>query len=76
MPVVNRLEEEFAGRVAVIRLNANEGTNSRLQREYGVQGHPSFVVLDDDDAVADRFFGPQDEETLRAAMAAVAPQAP
>jgi len=69
MPIVNGLEEEFAGQVAVSRLNANEGTNSRLQREYGVQGHPSFVVLDGDGAVVDRFFGPQDEETLRAAMA-------
>lgn len=73
MPIVDGLEEEFAGRVAVARLNANEGTNTQLQRELGVQGHPSFVVLDGGSAVTDRFFGPQDEETLRAAMAEVAP---
>lgn len=73
MPIVDGLEEEYAGRVAVTRLNANEGTNGQLQRELGVQGHPSFVVLDGSNAVTDRFFGPQEEETLRVAMAAVAP---
>ena len=73
MPIVDGLEEQFAGQVAVNRLNVNEGTNSELQSEYGLRGHPSFVVLDGDGAVAERYFGPQDEETLRAAMAAVAP---
>lgn len=71
LPIVNGLEQEFAGQVAVIRLNAAEGNNLQLQRSYGVQGHPSFVVVDGDDEVVETFFGPQDEETLRAAMAAV-----
>ena len=74
MPIVNGLEDEFRGQVAVRRLDADEGTNSQLQREYGVQGHPSFVVLDGNGAVVDRFFGPQDEATLRAAIATVTPE--
>lgn len=74
MPIVNGLEEEFEGQVPVTRLNTDEGTHSRLQTEYGVRGHPSFVVLDSEGAVTDRFFGPQDEDTLRAAMAIVSPR--
>ena len=73
MPIVNGLEQEFEGQVAVVRLNAAENDNRELQQTYGVQGHPSFVVVDGDGAVAETFFGPQDEETLRAAMAAISP---
>ena len=74
MPTVSGLEEAFAGRVDVIRLNALERENSRLQSVYEVRGHPSFVVLDRGDEVTARFLGPQDEATLREAMAAVAPE--
>jgi hypothetical protein len=73
MPIVNGLAEQFVGQVAVHRLNAGEGTNSNLQTRYGVRGHPSFVVLAGDKSVVERFFGPQTEETLAAAMSAVAP---
>jgi hypothetical protein len=71
-PIVNGLAEEFAGDVDVQRLNAAEGITNRLQAEYGVRGHPSFVVLDGEGAVTQRFFGPQEEATLREAMAAAA----
>lgn len=71
MPTVSGLEAEFAGRVTVVRLNADEENNSRLQAEYAVRGHPSFAVLDGNNNVTDRFFGPQEEYTLRAAMTAV-----
>ena len=72
MPIVDGLEGEFEGRVEVTRLDANEGTNGALQQELGVQGHPSFVVVDAEGAVTERFFGPQEEATLEEAMAAVA----
>lgn len=71
MPTVRGLEEEFAGEVDVIRLDANQESNSRLQTEYGVRGHPSFAVLDSKSRVTELFFGPQQENTLRAAMTAV-----
>ena len=72
MPTVSGLKEEFAGEVNVIRLDADQKSNSRLQATYGLRGHPSFVVLDGNNNVTDRFFGPQEEDTLRAAMTAVA----
>lgn len=68
MPIVNGLEEEFAGEVAVIRLNAADRNNAALQSRYGLRGHPSFAVLDGGDEVVERFFGPQSAEVLRAAM--------
>lgn len=74
MPAVSRLEEEFAGEVNVIRLDADEENNTRLQATYGLRGHPSFVVLDNNNRVTDRFFGPQEENTLHAAMTAVTPE--
>ena len=68
MPIVNGLSEEFEGRASVFQLNAAQSTNARLQADFGLRGHPSFVVLDEDGLVTNRFFGPQSENVLREAM--------
>lgn len=67
-PIVDGLSDEFTGRAAVLQLNAAEQANEALQARYGVRGHPSFVVLGDDNRVTQRFFGPQPEEILRRAL--------
>lgn len=72
MPIVDGLEEEFEGRVAVSRLDAAVPENARLQTQYGVRGHPSFVLLDGDGRVVLSFLGPQEAFVLRVAMAGVA----
>lgn len=72
-PIVDGLTEEFEGRVAVERLDASVPENVQLQAEYGVRGHPSFVVLSGEGRPVQTFLGPQPEETLREAMSAVAP---
>ena len=74
IPIVNGLGEEFEGRVSTFRLDADQATNARLQAEFGLRGHPSFVVLDNDGGVTQRFFGPQLEMVLRESMEAVASQ--
>ena len=71
-PIVDGIESEFTGEVAVIRLNAIGTEMTQLMNSYGVRGHPSFVVLDGNNEVTERFTGPQTEETLRTAIAAVA----
>ena len=71
MPIVDGLEEEFKGKVAVSRLNAAEPENARLQTRYGVRGHPSFVFLDGRGRIVVSFLGPQEEFVLRLAMAGV-----
>ena len=67
-PIVNRLEEEFTPDVVIVRLDAYEDAPARLQNEYGVRGHPSFVTLDKTGQVQQRFFGPQPETVLRQAL--------
>ena len=69
-PIVNGLAEEFDGRVAVHQLNAAEQANIQLQNEYGLRGHPAFVILDAGGRALQTFLGPQPEETLRQAMTA------
>lgn len=71
-PIVDGVEGEFTGQVAVIRLNAAGTEMTDLMNSYGLRGHPSFVVLDENNNVTQRFTGPQTEEALREAMAAVA----
>ena len=68
MPIVDGLEEEFAGEVAVVRLDAASNSGAALQTYYGVRGHPSFAVLDADEDVLARFYGRQSVDTLRVAM--------
>ena len=74
IPIVDRLGEEFEGRVSALQLDAAEAINARLQAEFGLRGHPSFVVLDNEDRVIQRFFGPQTDMVLRQSMEAVASQ--
>lgn len=65
---MNGLEDEFVGEVTIIRLNAADRNVAALQSQYGLRGHPAFAVLDGEDELVDRFFGPQRAETLRTAM--------
>jgi thioredoxin-like negative regulator of GroEL len=67
-PIVDGLSAEFAGRADVLQLDATKPASELLQARYGVRGHPSFVVLDADGQVAQRFFGPQAEAILRQAL--------
>lgn len=71
-PIVNGLSEEFEGRAAVLQLNATEPANEALLADYGLRGHPSFVVLDGNNQVVKRYFGPQSEDVLRQALVQVA----
>ncbi|MCB0012172.1 MAG: hypothetical protein KDE34_09730 [Anaerolineales bacterium] len=67
-PIVDGLDEEFAGQLTVYQLNAAEAAVITLQGQYGVRGHPSFALIDENGAVSDRFLGPQTESTLRTAI--------
>lgn len=73
-PIVNRLEEEFEDQVTVLQLDVGQQANAELQSQYDLRGHPSFVVLDGDGLVVQRFLGPQTEGALRQAMLTVVSQ--
>lgn len=70
-PIVDGLEEEFRGRVTVTQLDAAQPANAALATQYGLRGHPAFVVVDAEGQVSQLFYGPQAEETLRQALVEV-----
>ncbi|MCA9968448.1 MAG: hypothetical protein KC423_29585, partial [Anaerolineales bacterium] len=72
-PIVNELEEEFAGQVAFYRLNVEEPEQARVQQEYGLRGHPSVLVLDGDGQPNAQFVGVVEVERLQEALTAVIP---
>lgn len=72
-PIVDGLQAEFEGQADVLSRDAARPEIVQEQQRYGVQGHPTFVVLDAEGNVAATFFGPQDAETLRTAVTAVLP---
>ena len=45
LPVVRELEAEYADRVGVVVLDYYGPDTPPLRSEYGVRGHPSFIVL-------------------------------
>lgn len=72
-PIVNGLTDEFKGQVDVHQLNAADQANIQLQNEYGLRGHPSFVILDSDGRSVQTLIGPQSETVLRQAIMNVIP---
>ena len=70
-PIVDGLENDFADRITVRQLDANQTENAQLQQQYGLRGHPTFVILDVNGRPVQTFIGPQTEETLREAITAV-----
>lgn len=73
MPIVNGLESDFAGQVAVVRLDANDPAVLRLQGQWGGRGHPFFALVDSDGQLTELLFGSQTVEVLRRAMTTVQP---
>ena len=70
-PIVNGLENDFANRAAVMQLDANEAGNASLQQQFGLRGHPTFVVLDENGHAVQTFIGPQSKTVLFEVLTAV-----
>jgi len=68
LPIVDGLTDEFEGQAMVQQLDAAELENERLQQQYGLRGHPTFVVLDRNGRTVQTFIGPQTAEVLREAI--------
>ncbi len=65
-PVVNRLEEEFAGQVQFRSLNIDDAVNDGAKAQYKFIGQPQFVVVGADGAVITSRNGIQRFDTLKA----------
>jgi thioredoxin 1 len=66
MPTVERLEEESAGAVKVVKVNASE--NREVCRELRVFGLPTYVLLRDGEEV-ERLSGDVTKEDIEKAFA-------
>jgi thioredoxin-related protein len=45
-PVVDRLERDLEGELAVLRLGVNSAVGRQLAARYGVRGVPAFFLFD------------------------------
>jgi len=70
---VNGLEAEFGKEIQFVRLDAEQPENGRILQAYGLRGHPSVVILDQNGQVAHRYFGPENEDVLREVLRELAP---
>ncbi len=67
-PVVDRVEQEFEGRLVVIRLNIQEELGQELAPVYGFEYTPTFIFFDEQGNELWRTVGDFDEARLRAEM--------
>ncbi|HQR77745.1 MAG TPA: thioredoxin [Burkholderiaceae bacterium] len=71
-PMLERLEEDYAGRFRLVKINSDE--NPELSAEFGVRSIP-YVVAFVDGRPVDSFVGVLPESQLRAFIERVAPDA-
>ena len=61
-PTMEKLEEEFKGKVIFVKLNTDE--NPAISRKYGITGIPAVKMFKDGEVV-DEFIGLQSEDMIR-----------
>ena len=67
-PIVDGLKREFMDQATVLQLDASEAENARLQQQFGLRGHPGFVILDGNGRPLQTFIGPQTKIVLHEAL--------
>lgn len=65
-PVVDRLEEEFGGRMRFLRIDFDEPDNRTLTRQYAISGVPYTVLIGADGRVIQRRGGNLNPAVYRA----------
>ena len=63
-PVVNGLEATFGRQVDIRSLDANSREGRPVFKQYGLPGHPSYIILDPQGEVLWSGFGPQSAGAL------------
>lgn len=71
-PIVDGLERQYRGQIAVQRINATEGDGPAIMKAYHILGHPTVLIFDRQGQEVQRLIGPQPaevvEEVLREAL--------
>lgn len=72
-PIVNGLEIEAGDGVFFEQLDANSARGRTAMNTYGLRGHPSYVILDEDGAVLWQHTGQTEEAFLRVQLQGLIP---
>jgi hypothetical protein len=68
---VDGLEQDYAGKLQVVRLDFNDPKNRPALRALRVQGHPTVVLIDRNGKTQAPLLGPQTDASLRPAIQAL-----
>lgn len=67
-PIVDGLEEQYHGRVAFQRIDANRGDGPAIIRQHNILGHPTILIVDHRGKEVNRLLGPQPAEDIEAIL--------
>lgn len=63
-PIVDGIEEQYQGRIAVQRIDANRDDGPKIVRDYNILGHPTLLLIDRQGQEQSRLIGPQEAEDV------------
>ncbi len=65
---MNRLKEEFGEEITFIDLNIDDRSTLDMRNQYGFRGRSEYALVDADDNIVRRWYGPLNEGELVAAL--------
>jgi thioredoxin-related protein len=70
-PIVNGLEQEFEGRLIVVRVDIQTQVGTQLTSQYGSRVSPTFIFFDEVGNELWRSFGSIDSEQVRSTLSSL-----
>ncbi len=64
-PIVDGLEQQFEGQIAVQRINAAVGDGPAVMKAYHILGHPVVLIFDRQGQEVERLAGPQPSQKIK-----------
>jgi len=62
--IIEKLAEDYEGKMKIGKLDVNETENQQITSQYGIQGIPAFKIFKDGKVVAE-FVGGRSEASLK-----------
>lgn len=63
-PIVDGLEQQYQGQIAVQRINAIAGDGPAIMKTYHILGHPTVLIFDRQGQEVKRLMGVQPAEEI------------
>lgn len=68
MPVVNGLQETFAGRIEFIVLDFDDKSLNQIRSQFNITAQAQYVLVNSEDVIVRRWFGVLDEAAVTAEL--------